>query len=111
MRSTGSKEEKAAALAKELTEAEEAANLAKAEYEEVAARVDAEMGRFQAEKLADFKRMVTDFIKLQIEYSSQTQAAWRELLPRLQEIDQAPRLAAAATTLPPPIESNFAPIE
>ena len=36
-----------ATLSREATEAEEAANLAKAEYEAVAARVDAEMGRFQ----------------------------------------------------------------
>ena len=47
MRGSAFREEKMATLSREATEAEEAANLAKAEYEAVAARVDAEMGRFQ----------------------------------------------------------------
>ncbi len=112
LRATGGKEEKAAALARELSEAEEAANLAKAEYEAVAARVDAEMGRFQAEKLADFKRIVVGFITLQIEYSARVQQAWRELLPRLQEIEVGTAGARpSGAPPPPPIESNFAPLE
>ena len=72
-----------------MAEAEEASNLAKSEYDVVAARVDAEMARFQTEKLADFKRYVVNFAKLQIEYSERVQQAWRELLPRLEDIGGA----------------------
>ena len=108
-RAGGGKEEKTAALSREVTEAEEAANLAKAEYEGVAARVDAEMGRFQAEKLVDFKRIVSGFISLQLEYSSRIQQAWRELLPRLEEIDVSGGADGAKVAVAPaqPIEATF----
>ena len=64
-------------------------NLSKSEYEAVAARVDGEMARFQTEKLADFKKYVLAFVQLQIEYSEKVQQSWRELLPRLEDIDSA----------------------
>jgi len=86
LRASGGKEDKISVLAREVSDAEEAVNLSKGEYESVAARVDAEMARFQTEKLADFKKFVVGFAKLQIEYSERIQATWRELLPRLEEI-------------------------
>jgi len=89
LRDAGGKEDKISALAREVAEAEEAVNLAKSEYEAVAARVDGEMQRFQTEKLADFKRYVVGFLKLQLEYSERVQQTWRELLPRLEEIDSS----------------------
>ena len=87
LRTSGGKEDKIAALAREVSEGEESVSLTKSEYETIVARVDAEMARFQTEKLTDFKTYVTSFIKLQIEYSERIQASWRELLPRLEEID------------------------
>ena len=63
---------------------------AKAEYEAVAARLDAEMARFQREKLADFKHVVIDFVKLQLEYSQKVHAAWAALLPQLDAIETPP---------------------
>jgi sorting nexin-1/2 len=91
--------------------AEESTNLAKAEYEAIAARVDAEMARFQAEKLADLKRIVINFISLQIEYSVRVQQAWRELLPRLQAIEVGSDALPSGAPPPRPIVSNFAPLE
>ena len=76
-------------------------NLTKSEYETIVTRVDAEMARFQTEKLIDFKKYVTGFIKLQLEYSERVQASWRELLPRLEEIDGA---AHAHALRPKPTE-------
>jgi len=90
LRSAGGKEDKAAALARELSDAEESARIAKQEYESVVARLDAEMQRFQREKLADFKQMVVGFVSLQLEYSQRAQAHWRELLPQLEAIDAPP---------------------
>ena len=89
LRSAGGKEEKANALARELKDAETAAVAAKEAYDAVAARLDDEMARFQREKLADFKRMVTAFVSLQLEYSNRVQAHWRDLLPKLEAIDDA----------------------
>ena len=54
-------EGKGASLQAEVAAAEDAEGAAKAEYEAVAARLDAEMARFQREKLADFKHVVIDF--------------------------------------------------
>jgi len=90
LRAAGGKEDKASALARELAEAEEGARVAKQEYESVAARLDGEMARFQREKLADFKQMVTGFASLQLEYSQRVQAHWRELLPQLEAIEAPP---------------------
>lgn len=50
-------------------------------------QVDSEMARFQLEKLSDFKRTVVGFINLQLDYSLRIQSTWRELLPRLEEIE------------------------
>ena len=43
---------------------------------------------WQSDKLADFKKLVTDFVKLQIDYSSRVQGAWRELLPVLDNMQR-----------------------
>ena len=87
MRTSGTaKEEKLAAASKDLSDAEEAVTLAKAQYEEISQRVETEIARFQNEKLADFKRYCVQFIKLQLDYSHRIQASWRELLPRLEQI-------------------------
>ena len=108
------KEEKVAAATRELTVAEEADAHAKSEcveiavdfvprrgwtygggrfsmnrFEAIVGRVDAEMARFQLEKLADFKKFVIDFVKLQIEYSTRVQAAWRDLTPTLDAMQDA----------------------
>ena len=55
LKGRSSKEEAAALTAREVREAESLHSIAKQEYEQVAARVDGEMARFQREKLADFK--------------------------------------------------------
>jgi len=108
LRASGGKEDKISALEREVKEAEEAEDLAKADYEMVKARVDAEMGRFQSEKLVDFKRCVTSFLRLQIEYSERIQASWRELLPRLEEINggggAAGNASGAAAAGPTPVD-------
>ena len=87
---TEAKEEKAGALRKEVQQAEEHEAFCKGEYEKVAATVDAEMARFQREKLADFKHVVIDFVKLQLEYSRKVHAAWAALLPQLDAIETPP---------------------
>ena len=93
MRGAGGKDDKIAMLGQEVAVSEEVVATAKREYEVVAARVDAEMARFQTEKLQNFKRYVVGFVKLQMEYSERVQATWRDLLPRLEDIDAAPPLA------------------
>eukprot|EP00962_Isochrysis_galbana_P016689 scaffold4779_cov116-Isochrysis_galbana.AAC.16 len=57
LRGRSSKDEVVGQAASEVREAESVHSIAKREYETVAARVDAEMARFQREKLADFKQI------------------------------------------------------
>jgi len=84
------KEDKAAALRAEVQEEEKNVAYCKAEYEKVAAVVDAEMARFQREKLADFKQMVVNFVTIQLECSQRIQATWQGLLPQLEAIEPPP---------------------
>ena len=81
------KEEKQQSMARDVADAEAMSACAKQEYDAVSARVDGEMARFQREKLADFKVMLSSFIQLQLEHSSRVQAMWRELLPHLEGVD------------------------
>jgi len=94
-RAAGGKEDKVAGLSREAQEAEELYSVAKRAYEQVAARVDGEMARFQCEKLADFKHIVTNFVTLQLETSERIQSAWRDLLPHIESIDEQKRAAPA----------------
>lgn len=89
LRGRASKEDAVGHAAAEVGEAESMHSIAKQEYERVAARVDAEMARFQREKLADFKQMLVGFVTLQLQYSKRIQAAWRDLLPHLDGIADA----------------------
>ena len=93
LRTSGGRDDKISVLGREVADAEDAVNTCKSEYETVASRVDAEMARFQTEKLADFKRFLVGFAKLQLEYSERIQATWKELLPRLDEIESGDRAA------------------
>jgi len=84
LRSGGGKEDKVATAQREVQDAEEVHTCAKQQYEQVAARVDAEMLRFQREKVSDFKQMMNSFVSMQLEYSERVHHAWRDLLPKIE---------------------------
>ena len=46
--------------------------------------------RFGGAFHADFKHVVIDFVKLQLEYSQKVHAAWAALLPQLDAIETPP---------------------
>lgn len=100
LRGRSSKDEVVGQAASEVREAESVHSIAKQEYETVAARVDAEMARFQREKLADFKQMLVGFVTLQLEYSKRIQSAWRDLLPHLEGISDSEAQGDAGTDAP-----------
>lgn len=85
-RATG-KEDKVALLEREVREAESLDGCAKQDYAQISERVDQEMVRFQGEKLADFKHMMSNFIAVQIEYSQKLQNVWRDVMPHIDAID------------------------
>ena len=98
------KEDKQAALQREVQEAEDKAGYARTAYEKVAATVDGEMARFQREKLADFKSMVVNFVSTQLECSQRIQATWQGLLPQLEAIEPPPPTVPPPPGPPPPLE-------
>ncbi len=57
-------------------------------HEDVSAVTREEMVRFQKEKVAYFKSMVVEFVKLQIEFSRKTQHVWEGLAPEIESLGQ-----------------------
>ena len=49
---------------------------AKLEYDLVTERVTREVDRFKREKQADFKRIILDYIHMQVEYSKKVEEEW-----------------------------------
>lgn len=94
----GTKEDRLAVMAREAQELEQSQSCAKHDYERVAARVDAEMARFQQVKLADFKSMLVRYVTLQLEQSKRSEAAWQELLPQLEAINEPTVESSAVDT-------------
>ena len=80
--------ERLSVASREVTEAESLQTVARQEYEQVASRLDGEMARFQREKVSDFKRMVVDFLELQLAFSGHMEAAWRNLLPSVKLVSE-----------------------
>jgi sorting nexin-1/2 len=80
--------------------AEQAAQITKDEYEIVNARVTRELDRqvlyaikqqtrtlcdrFKMEKAGDMKKIMLNYVQLQLEYSKAMEQAWQDLLPKLQ---------------------------
>ncbi len=44
------------------------------------------MQNFRKSKSADFKKMLTDFIRLQVEYASKQKASWEGILADVEAI-------------------------
>lgn len=66
--------------------AQQAVDQAKDEFDHVGARVTREMNRFKREKAVDMRKIVTDYVNLQIEFSQRVEQAWRGLVPDLEAI-------------------------
>ncbi|RHY21410.1 hypothetical protein DYB25_008347, partial [Aphanomyces astaci] len=59
---------------------------AKLEHDIVTERVVREVDRFKLDKLSDFKRIVLDYVELQIDYNTRVEARWASVVPQLQAI-------------------------
>jgi hypothetical protein len=49
----------------------------------VTERVLAESARFKREKMVDLKRIIVDYVQVQIDYNKQVLNSWEELLPNI----------------------------
>lgn len=77
--------EKLAAIEKSIMEAQTTVDTSQNELDEITKIALAEANRFREEKQKDLKKIVTDFVKLQIEHSRKVQGVWETLLPTLKQ--------------------------
>nr|CCA18803.1 sorting nexin putative [Albugo laibachii Nc14] len=70
----------------DVVKAQERVDNAKLEYDVVTERVLREVKRFKEQKAIDFKRIVLDYIHLQIAYSQRVEKEWEQVVPKLANI-------------------------
>ena len=90
------KEEKLAAVNAAIAEIQEKADEAKRVFDETTERVLNEVARFKKDKLRDFKKLVLDYVQMQIEYNQKVEEAWRAVLPDIESITEETAAAEAS---------------
>ncbi len=86
LRATPGAEAKAFGADMSLKRGEAAADAARDEFATVSQRVLREVDRFKREKGDEMRRVVLDYITLQIDYNKKMEEVWAELLPKLEAI-------------------------
>lgn len=86
-RITPGQEGKAFGVESSLSRAEQSVLVAKANYEEVSARVLREVDRFREQNAAAMYATMSEFVKAQKEHYEKMNAAWGSLLPEVESID------------------------
>lgn len=105
LRATPGAEAKAYGAEMSLKRGEAAADAARDEFATVSQRVLREVDRFKREKGDDMRRVVLDYINLQIDYNKKMEQVWAELLPKLEAI-QVPGSGPAGDNTNPNVASN-----
>lgn len=78
------KEHKAQAAEQEVMEAQRKVDETLYNLQHITERVFTEMGRFRQEKRVNFKNIMQDYIRMQIEHSRKMQEIWESMLPEVQ---------------------------
>jgi sorting nexin-1/2 len=78
------KESQAVMKESSVSNAEEAVDKAKAEYESVSRTLLREFEVFKSHKAADIKMVITNFVNLQIEFNTKAERIWSDLYPRVE---------------------------
>lgn len=86
LRATPGAEAKAYGAEMSLKRGEAAADAARDDFATVSQRVLREVDRFKREKGDEMRRVVLDYITLQIDYNKKMEQVWAELLPKLEAI-------------------------
>ncbi len=92
------KEEKLRVADDGVQETKATMEIAKSDFEQVTARVLREFERFLAEKSYDLKKIMLDYVNIQIEYARKIEANWAELVAELEGME--PDLAMEEDHLP-----------
>ncbi len=81
------KEEKLRMVDNALHAAQATMEIAEGEFEQVTARILREFERFLAEKSYDLKKIMLDYVNIQIEYARKIEANWSELVAELEGVE------------------------
>ncbi|ETW01456.1 hypothetical protein H310_06970 [Aphanomyces invadans] len=106
LQAKGSSLDKVQSAESDVSKAQHRVDDAKLEHDIVTERVVREVDRFKQDKLNDFKRIVLDYVELQIEYNTKVEAKWASVVPKLQAIQieggsaSPGKTKSAATGLP-----------
>lgn len=86
LRATPGQESKAYGAEMSLRRAQEASEVARDDFAAVSQRVLREVDRFKREKAEDMKRLVLEYINLQVEYNRRVEEIWALLIPQLERV-------------------------
>ena len=101
LRATPGAQAKAYGAEMSLKRGEAAADVARDEFATVSQRVLREMDRFKREKGDEMRRVVLDYITLQIEYNKKMEQVWADLLPKLEAIQTPESVENDGSGIPP----------
>lgn len=93
------KADKIAAAEESLQAAQTAEEAAQTHFETVSQRALDEVDRFKHTKADDMRKVVLDYVQLQIEYNKRMEQQWAALVPEIEKIEVEPRPEAMPTVM------------
>jgi len=87
LKGVAGKEDQTIKLEQALVEAQDEVDEAKMELDKVTKIALEETAKFREMKQEDLKKIVVEFVRLQIDHSKKVQSAWESILPEIQKLD------------------------
>ncbi|CAM9539380.1 unnamed protein product [Ascophyllum nodosum] len=83
----GDRQDRVAAAEEAVSASTEALDTARSQYEDVSARVVREFARFRRDKAADMKKIILDYVNVQVEATKKQAEAWEALIPQIEAME------------------------
>ncbi|CAB1101405.1 unnamed protein product [Ectocarpus sp. CCAP 1310/34] len=83
----GDRQDRVAAAEDAVAASTTALEKARRQYEEVSDRVVREFARFRRDKAADMKKIILDYVNVQVEATKKQEEAWQALIPHIEAME------------------------
>ncbi|CBN79716.1 Sorting nexin 1 [Ectocarpus siliculosus] len=83
----GDRQDRVAAAEDAVATSTTALDKARRQYEEVSDRVVREFARFRRDKAADMKKIILDYVNVQVEATKKQEEAWQALIPHIEAME------------------------
>ncbi|CAN0355394.1 unnamed protein product [Ectocarpus sp. 12 AP-2014] len=83
----GDRQDRVAAAEDAVAASTTALDKARRQYEEVSDRVVREFARFRRDKAADMKKIILDYVNVQVEATKKQEEAWQALIPHIEAME------------------------